>query len=181
MGQRAELLTFMRAGTSASRFERRLWTAFLPTVIACQAQVLESKPNDGGAAADATVSADAMPVDASSDVLYWQWWFPECGVAPGQPCTNPACWPTSLGASDVGGCQLTTSSSGGCVPIQSAGTECNLTYYARDLERTISAAVPPYTMTGLTSCGEPCGYPDVPPSCCPWVDAGGMTDAGTGG
>jgi hypothetical protein len=127
--------------------------------------------------ANTRAGEDAVAIhDAGvSDVLYWQWWYPDCGVPPGGACTNPQCAQTTLAASAVGGCSyagpgfLT-----GCVPGNQG--EDGYINFSSDDHIFIGAFNPPYTQTGLSPCqvqGHP-GNQDMPLWCCPWItDAGG--------
>ncbi len=160
----------------------------MPVLLpACVGRTLAK--TDGGATTthDAGVS-DAHRHDASAtadrdatDVLYWQWWDPHCGV-PGSPCTNRKCMTVVFTASPVGGCNVGSQFNAGCMPADLTTTGWSA--YVSSDRQIINAVYYPYTLSGLSSCGA-LGYGEVfnpvPIACCPWLDGGGIVGDGGDG
>ncbi len=115
----------------------------------------------------ATIGYDA------TDVPFWQWWDPQCGV-PGSPCTKRKCTTVEIQASPVGGCSFTVDLMTGCLLIDNTATMGWTSYVSSD-RQIIQTLVFPYTMAGLSLCGYAAqGYVGYPydTACCPWFDAG---------
>jgi len=147
---------------------------FLPVLLVAGCGGENQSPGDGGTGSSRDGSTPFIISDAGSDVPYWQWWYPDCGVPAGDTCNNPSCAPTAFVTSSTGACELGAQSERGCVP-KDIGTIGHTSYTSVAFSQLISTLVQPYTLNGLDQCGAQ-GMDFQSNACCPWLDGG--TDAG---
>ena len=107
----------------------------------------------GDSGLDASPEGDAGIPDADvPDVAFWQWWYPECGAAPGDPCTDPSCQPFYPDIGTASYCNTGMRATVGCLP-RSTEFE-NSCYVSAAYDRYVSDVPKPYTTQGLSPCEE---------------------------